>query len=149
MLRLRRGFRSCAYCGHLRLRLLLLLLLPLRAAAPAASTEEPVATVVEEETAGPLSPLVRKMARENKIDLQQGQRAQVRVAASPSRIWKLTCQVLPPPLLRLRRLHPRPPRPLWRSQSHSLRFPFQHPRRHLLANPRRWREQLRRYASSR
>ena len=36
--------------------------------APAAPTPEPVATVVEE-TAGPLSPLVRKMARENNIDL--------------------------------------------------------------------------------
>jgi pyruvate dehydrogenase E2 component (dihydrolipoamide acetyltransferase) len=34
----------------------------------AAPTPEPVATVVEE-TAGPLSPLVRKMARENNIDL--------------------------------------------------------------------------------
>jgi 2-oxoglutarate dehydrogenase E2 component (dihydrolipoamide succinyltransferase) len=33
-------------------------------------TPEPVATVVEE-TAGPLSPLVRKMARENNIDLSQ------------------------------------------------------------------------------
>jgi pyruvate dehydrogenase E2 component (dihydrolipoamide acetyltransferase) len=52
------------------------------AAAPAAAppppapvpeadgTPEPVATVVEE-TAGPLSPLVRKMARENNIDLSQ------------------------------------------------------------------------------
>src|ERR1035437_10282784 len=39
------------------------------APAPAAApTPEPVATVVEE-TAGPLSPLVRKMARENNIDL--------------------------------------------------------------------------------
>ncbi len=36
----------------------------------AAPTPEPVATVVEE-TAGPLSPLVRKMARENNIDLSQ------------------------------------------------------------------------------
>jgi pyruvate dehydrogenase E2 component (dihydrolipoamide acetyltransferase) len=35
---------------------------------PAPPTPEPVATVVEE-TAGPLSPLVRKMARENNIDL--------------------------------------------------------------------------------
>ncbi len=35
---------------------------------PAAPAPEPVATVVEE-TAGPLSPLVRKMARENNIDL--------------------------------------------------------------------------------
>jgi pyruvate dehydrogenase E2 component (dihydrolipoamide acetyltransferase) len=40
---------------------------PTPAAAP---TPEPVATVVEE-TAGPLSPLVRKMARENNIDLSQ------------------------------------------------------------------------------
>jgi pyruvate dehydrogenase E2 component (dihydrolipoamide acetyltransferase) len=37
-------------------------------APTAAPTTEPVATVVEE-TAGPLSPLVRKMARENNIDL--------------------------------------------------------------------------------
>jgi pyruvate dehydrogenase E2 component (dihydrolipoamide acetyltransferase) len=37
-------------------------------AAAADGTPEPVATVVEE-TAGPLSPLVRKMARENNIDL--------------------------------------------------------------------------------
>jgi len=42
---------------------------PTPAPAPAAApTPEPVATVVEE-TAGPLSPLVRKMARENNIDL--------------------------------------------------------------------------------
>src|SRR5271155_5788978 len=40
---------------------------PAPVAAPA---PEPVATVVEE-TAGPLSPLVRKMARENNIDLGQ------------------------------------------------------------------------------
>jgi pyruvate dehydrogenase E2 component (dihydrolipoamide acetyltransferase) len=38
--------------------------------AEADGTPEPVATVVEE-TAGPLSPLVRKMARENNIDLSQ------------------------------------------------------------------------------
>jgi len=41
--------------------------------APVAESDgspEPVATVVEE-TAGPLSPLVRKMARENNIDLSQ------------------------------------------------------------------------------
>jgi pyruvate dehydrogenase E2 component (dihydrolipoamide acetyltransferase) len=38
--------------------------------AEADGTSEPVATVVEE-TAGPLSPLVRKMARENNIDLSQ------------------------------------------------------------------------------
>jgi pyruvate dehydrogenase E2 component (dihydrolipoamide acetyltransferase) len=37
---------------------------------PAAAPEAPVATVVEE-TAGPLSPLVRKMARENNIDLSK------------------------------------------------------------------------------
>jgi 2-oxoglutarate dehydrogenase E2 component (dihydrolipoamide succinyltransferase) len=41
---------------------------PAPVAAPAAPAPEPVATVVEE-TAGPLSPLVRKMARENNIDL--------------------------------------------------------------------------------
>jgi pyruvate dehydrogenase E2 component (dihydrolipoamide acetyltransferase) len=41
---------------------------PVPAPAAAAPTPEPVATVVEE-TAGPLSPLVRKMARENNIDL--------------------------------------------------------------------------------
>ena len=41
---------------------------PAPAPAAAAPTPEPVATVVEE-TAGPLSPLVRKMARENNIDL--------------------------------------------------------------------------------
>jgi pyruvate dehydrogenase E2 component (dihydrolipoamide acetyltransferase) len=39
-------------------------------APPAPPPPEPVATVVEE-TAGPLSPLVRKMARENNIDLSQ------------------------------------------------------------------------------
>ena len=38
--------------------------------AEADGSSEPVATVVEE-TAGPLSPLVRKMARENNIDLSQ------------------------------------------------------------------------------
>src|ERR1700722_4760063 len=38
---------------------------------PSAPVETPVATVVEE-TAGPLSPLVRKMARENNIDLARG-----------------------------------------------------------------------------
>jgi pyruvate dehydrogenase E2 component (dihydrolipoamide acetyltransferase) len=38
--------------------------------AEADGSPEPVATVVEE-TAGPLSPLVRKMARENNIDLSQ------------------------------------------------------------------------------
>ena len=38
--------------------------------AEADGTPEPVATVVEE-TAGPLSPLVRKMARENNIDLDR------------------------------------------------------------------------------
>jgi pyruvate dehydrogenase E2 component (dihydrolipoamide acetyltransferase) len=38
--------------------------------AEADGTPEPLATVVEE-TAGPLSPLVRKMARENNIDLSQ------------------------------------------------------------------------------
>jgi pyruvate dehydrogenase E2 component (dihydrolipoamide acetyltransferase) len=38
--------------------------------AEADGTPEPVATIVEE-TAGPLSPLVRKMARENNIDLSQ------------------------------------------------------------------------------
>jgi len=53
---------------------------PVAAAAPATpppapvaeadGSPEPVATVVEE-TAGPLSPLVRKMARENNIDLSQ------------------------------------------------------------------------------
>jgi 2-oxoglutarate dehydrogenase E2 component (dihydrolipoamide succinyltransferase) len=43
---------------------------PAPAPAAAAPTPEPVATVVEE-TAGPLSPLVRKMARENNIDLSQ------------------------------------------------------------------------------
>ncbi len=42
---------------------------PVAAPAPVVA-EEPVATVVEE-TAGPLSPLVRKMARENKIDLSK------------------------------------------------------------------------------
>ncbi len=49
-------------------------------AAPAATT--PVATVVEE-TAGPLSPLVRKMARENNIDLSK-----VRGTGLGSRITK-------------------------------------------------------------
>src|SRR5579872_3557586 len=38
------------------------------AAAPAASA---IATPIAEEAAGPLSPLVRKMARENNIDLNQ------------------------------------------------------------------------------
>src|SRR6202040_2618449 len=45
------------------------------APAPAADVPAPVAsataTAVAEETAGPLSPLVRKMARENNIDLNQ------------------------------------------------------------------------------
>src|ERR1700679_1173090 len=45
-------------------------------------TPEPVATVVEE-TAGPLSPLVRKMARENNIDL-----AQVKGTGAGNRITK-------------------------------------------------------------
>jgi pyruvate dehydrogenase E2 component (dihydrolipoamide acetyltransferase) len=43
---------------------------PAPAAAPAPPAATPVATVVEE-TAGPLSPLVRKMARENNIDLSK------------------------------------------------------------------------------
>jgi 2-oxoglutarate dehydrogenase E2 component (dihydrolipoamide succinyltransferase) len=43
---------------------------PPAAVAEADGSPEPVATVVEE-TAGPLSPLVRKMARENNIDLSQ------------------------------------------------------------------------------
>src|SRR5580700_2725116 len=43
---------------------------PSAPAPPAPVAEETVATVVEE-TAGPLSPLVRKMARENNIDLSQ------------------------------------------------------------------------------
>ena len=41
-----------------------------RAASPPASSAQDTGTVVEE-TAGPLSPLVRKMARENNIDLSQ------------------------------------------------------------------------------
>src|SRR5579862_2485916 len=49
---------------------------------PPAQASEPVATVVEE-TAGPLSPLVRKMARENNIDL-----AQVRGTGAGARITK-------------------------------------------------------------
>lgn len=49
---------------------------------PAPVAEEPVATVVEE-TAGPLSPLVRKMARENNIDLSK-----VRGTGLASRITK-------------------------------------------------------------
>jgi 2-oxoglutarate dehydrogenase E2 component (dihydrolipoamide succinyltransferase) len=62
---------------------------PVPTAAPAAApapappaVEEPVATVVEE-TAGPLSPLVRKMARENKIDL-----AKVKGTGAGGRITK-------------------------------------------------------------
>src|SRR5579863_1695548 len=50
--------------------------------APGPVAEEPVATVVEE-TAGPLSPLVRKMARENNIDLSK-----VRGTGLGSRITK-------------------------------------------------------------
>lgn len=50
--------------------------------APPHQTAEPVATVVEE-TAGPLSPLVRKMARENNVDL-----AQVRGTGAGGRITK-------------------------------------------------------------
>jgi pyruvate dehydrogenase E2 component (dihydrolipoamide acetyltransferase) len=49
---------------------------------PVPAVEEPVATVVEE-TAGPLSPLVRKMARENNIDLSK-----VRGTGLGSRITK-------------------------------------------------------------
>ena len=65
---------------------------PVPVSAPAAPAPVPTAAAVApaaipEETAGPLSPLVRKMARENNIDLNQV-RAPVRVAASPSRIWK-------------------------------------------------------------
>src|SRR5271165_2236132 len=58
---------------------------PVPAAAPAAPPPPPpvpVATVVEE-TAGPLSPLVRKMARENNIDLSK-----VRGTGMGSRITK-------------------------------------------------------------
>jgi pyruvate dehydrogenase E2 component (dihydrolipoamide acetyltransferase) len=54
---------------------------PAAPAAPAAPS--PVATVVEE-TAGPLSPLVRKMARENNIDL-----AQIKGTGIGGRITKL------------------------------------------------------------
>jgi pyruvate dehydrogenase E2 component (dihydrolipoamide acetyltransferase) len=43
------------------------------------------------ESAGPLSPLVRKMAREYNIDLRQV-RAPAQADASPSRIWKRTCR---------------------------------------------------------
>jgi pyruvate dehydrogenase E2 component (dihydrolipoamide acetyltransferase) len=50
--------------------------------AEADGSPEPVATVVEE-TAGPLSPLVRKMARENNIDL-----AQVKGTGAGNRITK-------------------------------------------------------------
>ena len=53
---------------------------PPQAAAPPAP--EPVATVVEE-TAGPLSPLVRKMARENDVDL-----AKVKGTGAGGRITK-------------------------------------------------------------
>ncbi len=49
---------------------------------PPAPVETPVATVVEE-TAGPLSPLVRKMARENNIDL-----ARVKGTGAGGRITK-------------------------------------------------------------
>jgi 2-oxoglutarate dehydrogenase E2 component (dihydrolipoamide succinyltransferase) len=51
-------------------------------AAPAPAATTPIATVVEE-TAGPLSPLVRKMARENNIDLSK-----VRGTGLGSRITK-------------------------------------------------------------
>src|SRR5271155_4332048 len=50
---------------------------------PPPAPEAPVATVVEE-TAGPLSPLVRKMARENNIDL-----AQIKGTGIGGRITKL------------------------------------------------------------
>src|SRR5271170_6257338 len=50
---------------------------------PPPAPEAPVATVVEE-TAGPLSPLVRKMARENNIDL-----AQIKGTGVGGRITKL------------------------------------------------------------
>jgi len=50
---------------------------------PVSQAPAPVATVVEE-TAGPLSPLVRKMARENNIDL-----AQIRGTGIGGRITKL------------------------------------------------------------
>ena len=55
---------------------------PPPAPAPGPDGDEPVATVVEE-TAGPLSPLVRKMARENKIDL-----AKVKGTGAGGRITK-------------------------------------------------------------
>ncbi len=68
---------------------------PVQVVAPA--IPEPVATVVEE-TAGPLSPLVRKMARENNIDLSR-----VKGTGAGNRITKqdleahLASRTAPPP----------------------------------------------------
>ena len=53
---------------------------------------EPQPAMCQPERAGPLSPLVRKMAREYGIDLQPGKRQRMPAAASPNRIWKRTCQ---------------------------------------------------------
>jgi len=80
-------------------------------AAPPPQVAEPVATVVEE-TAGPLSPLVRKMAREHNIDL-----AQVRGTGAGGRITKqdlenyLAARMQPAPQAPAPAPPPPPPQP--------------------------------------
>ena len=74
--------------------------------------EAPVATVVEE-TAGPLSPLVRKMARENNIDLSQvkGTGAGGRITKQDLESYLASRPAVSRSSRLRRRLHRRQPRP--------------------------------------
>jgi pyruvate dehydrogenase E2 component (dihydrolipoamide acetyltransferase) len=78
-------------------------------AAAAVPAPEPVATVVEE-TAGPLSPLVRKMARENNIDLSliKGTGAGNRITKQDLEMY-LASKSAPPPAPVVQAAPPPPP----------------------------------------
>ena len=78
----------------------------------AAPTPEPVATVVEE-TAGPLSPLVRKMARENNIDLSliKGTGAGNRITKQDLETYLASKSAPPPPAPVVQAAPPPPPPP--------------------------------------
>jgi 2-oxoglutarate dehydrogenase E2 component (dihydrolipoamide succinyltransferase) len=82
---------------------------PTPAAAP---TPEPVATVVEE-TAGPLSPLVRKMARENNIDLSliKGTGAGNRITKQDLETYLASKNAPPAPVVQAAPPPPPPPPP--------------------------------------
>jgi len=78
----------------------------------AAPTPEPVATVVEE-TAGPLSPLVRKMARENNIDLSliKGTGAGNRITKQDLETYLASKNAPPAPVVQAAPPPPPPPPP--------------------------------------